>query len=123
MDVGVVLLVLEILVAYFSFLVVEETAYFLVLDDPVDLCGGELAEAVLLAGSDVFLVHAAFVPIFGEVLFLGPLFEGGLLRVEGGGVDSDLEGLRLIDGKTAMGSPLHILLVLKIWEGNSIGKE
>ena len=112
-DVGVVLLVVEIFIANFSFLVVEETSDFLVLDYPVDLGGGELAQPVLLAGSYMFLVHAAFLPIFGHILFLCPLFEGGLLGLEGGGVNCYFEGLGFIDGKTAVGPSLHIFIGFK----------
>ena len=112
-DIGVVFLVVEIFIANFSFFVVEEASNFLVLDYPVDLSGGELAQSVLLAGSDMFLVHTALLPIFGYVLFLGPLPKRGLLSVEGGGVDCYFEGLRFVDGIAAVGSFLHIFIGFK----------
>ena len=108
MDIGVILLIVEIFIANFSFFVVEEASNFLVLDYPVDLGGGELTQPVLLAGSDVFLVHTAFLPIFRDILFLGPLPEGGILSIERGGVDCNFEGLRFVDGIAAVGSSLHI---------------
>ncbi len=66
-NVGIVEVVVgEVLLFYFSLFVVEQTLYFLHVDDPIDLLGSQFAEPILLAGYYTLLVHVKFAPILWQ---------------------------------------------------------
>ena len=49
----------------------------------------------------MFLIHSAFFPVFGDILFLCSFFEGGILGFEWLCVDGYFEGLGLGDGEAS----------------------
>lgn len=59
----------------FSFPVVQYAPYSFHIDDSVYLAGGEFAQPIFAAGSDDFLVHSHFGPIFGHIFFFGSVEE------------------------------------------------
>lgn len=83
MDVWVGSIVLEVLFGHTSLLIVEQTSYFLHVDDPIDLSCCQPAQPVLPGRDYSLAVHVEFVPVVRNQFLLGLLFGRRLGMSEG----------------------------------------